>query len=134
MYGVVGRLAARGRRPRSGGGGADAGTVVVNPRERAHRRYLACSTCLVFCLILVGCATHYTPAVVDNLYGIVSGCWHGLISPFALLANFVSWLAGLVGLSVWDSIEIVGRPNTGTMYYADFVVGLLAYGGIVASN
>ena len=61
---------------------------------------------------IAGCATHYTPAIIDSPYGIVSGVWHGMVSPFALVANLISWLAGLVGLAVWDSIQIIGRPNT----------------------
>ena len=86
---------------------------------------------LLLTLAIAGCATHYTPAIVNSPYGIVSGVWHGMVSPFALVANLISWLAGLVGLSVWDSIQIIGRPNTGSPYYVGFAVGVVAYIAIV---
>lgn len=89
---------------------------------------------IVLTLAIAGCATHYTPAIVDSPYGIVSGVWHGMVSPFALVANLISWLAGLVGLSVWESIQIIGRPNTGTLYYVGFVVGVVAYSAIAVSD
>lgn len=35
----------------------------------------------------------------------------------------------LLGLDVLNSIEIVGRPNTGFGYWAGFVMGIMSYGG-----
>lgn len=76
-----------------------------------------------------GCATHYSPESVNDHYGFFSGIWHGMISPYALLTNLVSWLAGVFGFSFLDSIQIIGRPNTGFWYYVGFALGLSAYGG-----
>jgi hypothetical protein len=79
-------------------------------------------------LILAGCAAHYTPEAVADPYGFFSGIWHGMLCPLALLANLVSWIAALLGFSVFESIEIIGRPNTGFWYYVGFVMGLAADG------
>ena len=84
---------------------------------------------LVACVSLSGCAAHYAPGVVADPYGFWSGIWHGLIFPYALLVNVFSWLAGLLGLSLMDSIQLVGRPNTGFGYYLGYGLGLLSYGG-----
>ena len=78
---------------------------------------------------LAGCAAHYAPDSAADPYGLFSGIWHGLICPFSLAVNFVSWLAALVGWSVFDAVQIIGRPNTGLWYYVGFVVGLSFYGG-----
>lgn len=77
-------------------------------------------------LLLAGCAAHYTAESVADPYGFFSGIWHGLVFPFALLANLISWLASLIGISFLDSIQIIGRPNTGFWYYTGFVLGLAA--------
>ena len=78
---------------------------------------------------IAGCATHYSPDVVEDPYGFFSGIWHGFLFPLSLLANVSSWIAGLVGISILDSIQIIGRPNTGFWYYVGFVLGLSACGG-----
>lgn len=81
-------------------------------------------------LALGGCAAHYTPEAVRDPYGFLSGIWHGMVFPWALLANLVSWLLGLVGISFMESIQIIGRPNTGFFwYYIGFALGLGAYSG-----
>lgn len=90
------------------------------------RRGLAAVALLV---LLAGCAKHYTPEAVADPYGFFSGLWHGLISPYSVAMNLLSWLLGLVGLDVFSSIKIVGRPNTGFGYWAGFVMGLMSYGG-----
>ena len=84
---------------------------------------------LAACLALVGCAAHYSPNAVADPYGFWSGIWHGFVFPYALLVNVFSWLFGLAGLSVMESVQLVGRPNTGTGYYAGYALGLLSYGG-----
>jgi len=71
-----------------------------------------------------GCASHHSPGVVSDPYGFFSGIWHGILFPLSCLTNFVSWTLGLIGISVFDSIQIVGRPNTGFWYYAGFFIGL----------
>jgi len=78
-------------------------------------------------LSLAGCASHHAPQA--DPYGFFSGFWHGLIIFFSLMANLVSWLLGLLGISVLESVQIVGRPNTGFGYYAGFVLGIAAASG-----
>ncbi len=87
---------------------------------------------LLFVLLsFSGCAAHYTPEALSDPYGFFSGIWHGLVFPFAVAANFVAWVFGLFGISFLDSIEIVGRPNTGFFYYFGFCVGLASsLGGV----
>lgn len=80
-------------------------------------------------LALAGCARHYTPQAFAEPYGFWWGVWHGFIFPYALSTNLVSWLLSLVGVDWFDAIEIVGRPNIGTLYYVGFVLGLVPYGG-----
>lgn len=78
-------------------------------------------------LILSGCAAHYTTESIADPYGFFSGIWHGIVFPLALLANVLSWLLGIFGISFLDSIQIIGRPNTGFWYYTGFVLGFVTY-------
>ncbi len=85
---------------------------------------------LAVVIVTAGCATHYAPDVVRDPYGFFSGIWHGILLPWAVLANVVSWFAGLFGVSLFESIQIVGRPNSGFFwYYVGFALGVLTYGG-----
>ena len=84
---------------------------------------------LVLVALLAGCATHYSADAVQDPYGFFSGIWHGIVFPFALGMNLISWLLGLLGFSFFESVEIIGRPNTGLWYYVGFALGLFAYGG-----
>jgi|GEM_PF-1971807 len=79
--------------------------------------------------LLAGCATHYRPEDVGDPFGLLAGLWHGFILPYSLAVNLLSWLLGLVGIDLFRSIEIIGRPNTGFWYYVGFVLGLAPYGG-----
>lgn len=79
--------------------------------------------------VLTACATHYTPDAVTDPYGFWSGIWHGIVFPYALIANIVSWIASLAGISFLQGIQIIGLPNTGLTYYIGFGLGILAYGG-----
>ena len=88
---------------------------------------------VVLVLVLSGCAAHFTPDAVADPYGLFSGIWHGIVFPFALFANILSWLLSLLGISFLASIEIIGRPNTGLWYYVGFVLGLCADGSASAS-
>jgi hypothetical protein len=45
-------------------------------------------------LLLAGCARHYTVATNSDPYGFFSGLWHGIVFPFSLLTNLLSWLLG----------------------------------------
>lgn len=80
-------------------------------------------------ILLSGCATHYTVDVVRDPYGFFSGIWHGMIFPISVMVNLLSWVLGLLGISFLESIQIIGRPNTGLGYYIGFVVGLTVFGG-----
>ncbi|MEJ8855799.1 hypothetical protein WKW79_14545 [Variovorax robiniae] len=88
---------------------------------------------LAAAVILAGCAAHFTPEAVSEPYGLFSGIWHGLIFPFALLANLLSWALSLIGVSFLQAIEIIGRPNTGLWYYVGFALGLCFWGGAGSS-
>jgi hypothetical protein len=83
-------------------------------------------------LVLSGCARHYVPEAYLDPYGFFSGIWHGLIFPFTLLANIISWCLSLIGVEFLflANIQIIGRPNTGFFfYYIGFFLGLSAYSG-----
>lgn len=92
-------------------------------------RSLSIISCCVLLLSLAGCATHYSADTINEPYGFFSGIWHGFLFPYALMANVVSWLASIVGMSILDSVQIIGRPNTGLWYYAGFALGLCSYSG-----
>lgn len=82
---------------------------------------------LLFLFVLSGCASHYTADSVPDSYGLFSGIWHGMLFPLAVIANLISWAVGLLGISFLDSIQIIGRPNTGFWYYVGFAIGLFGY-------
>lgn len=84
---------------------------------------------LIATVVITGCATHYTADTAANPYGFLYGIWHGIVFPLALVANLISWVASLLGISFLDSIQLIGRPNTGIWYYVGFALGLGAYGG-----
>ncbi|NVO05678.1 MAG: hypothetical protein HXX19_06935, partial [Rhodoferax sp.] len=86
-------------------------------------------TVLPLLLLVTGCAAHYTSDAVQDPYGFFSGLWHGLIFFFALFATVISWVCSLFGISFLDSIELIGRPNTGIWYYVGFAMGLMSAGG-----
>ncbi len=70
---------------------------------------------LVLVILLSGCAHHYVG--VYEPYGFFSGFWHGLIFEFSL-----------IGYLFFDSVYIIGEPNTGLFYYVGFVLGLFKIG------
>ena len=84
---------------------------------------------LIFAMLaLSGCAQHYTGAKYSDPYGFFSGLLHGLVFPFALLANVVSWILSIIGVSIFTDIQLIGRPNTGFLfYYVGYVFGLSAW-------
>ncbi len=79
-------------------------------------------------MLLSGCAEHYTSATYSEPYGFFSGIWHGIIFPLSLIANLISWVMSLIGISIFTDIQIIGRPNTGFFYYIGFFFGLIALG------
>ena len=87
---------------------------------------------ILVCLVIVaacltGCAAHNANFGAQDQYGFFSGIWHGIVFPFALVTNIVSWIASLFGFSLLESIAIIGRPNTGFGYYIGFALGIGAY-------
>lgn len=92
------------------------------------QRYRVCMVLPLLALV-TGCAAHYSNDAVHDQYGFLSGVWHGLIFFFALLANVISWACSLVGISFLDSIQLIGRPNTGLWYYVGFAMGLMSAAG-----
>ena len=101
---------------------------MTNTRSLLQKKHLP--LLVITLLILNGCATHYAPETYSDPYGFFSGIWHGLIFPFTLIANIISWCMGLLGVEFLAGIQIIGRPNTGFFfYYIGFFLGLSAYGG-----
>ena len=84
---------------------------------------------LILSVLLTGCATHYTGDAVKDPYGFFSGVWHGVIFIFSLIVNVISWVCSLAGISLFESIEIIGRPNSGFWYYVGFAIGMTSAGG-----
>ena len=84
---------------------------------------------LAVLFLLSGCAKHYAAEINSDPYGFFSGIWHGLLFPFALIANIISWFLSLFAVDFLSSIQIIGRPNTGFFYYVGFFVGLCGHGG-----
>jgi len=87
-------------------------------------------------LFLGGCARHYQGEFGPTEYGFFSGVWHGFISPFSIIINFISWLLAFVGVSFLNDVQIIGRPNTGLSYYVGFFLGfaLLSSGSDTAKK
>lgn len=93
-------------------------------------RLIALSVVLVS---LSGCAHHYSHEAISDPYGFFSGVWHGIVWPFALILNLVSWVLSLVNVSFFSDAQLVGRPNTGAGYYIGFALGLTAHSGTGAA-
>jgi hypothetical protein len=115
---------------------------------------------IVGCLLLTSCATHNQPDVIRDPYGLLAGIWHGLVFPLALVSNIIALMVNLLIAIVrillvtfdlsWqmvngitallnviatpiNSVEIIGRPNTGLFYYLGFLGGLLSWAGLLGS-
>jgi hypothetical protein len=102
---------------------------------RPERRNALSVVMVTMLLLLAGCASHYALDARDDPYGFFSGIWHGIVFPYAVIANIVSWLLSLLGISFLSSIEIIGRPNTGFFfYYIGFLLGISVYGSGAARN
>ena len=84
---------------------------------------------LIVIFSLSACAYHYTDVTYSDPYGFFSGIWHGFIFPFSLLANIISWELSLIGIDELEQIQIIGRPNTGFLfYYVGFFFGVSVWG------
>ena len=85
---------------------------------------------IIALLVISGCAQHYTGATYSVPYGFFSGLLHGLVFPFALFANIISWVLSIFGIDIFTDIKLVGRPNTGFLfYYVGYAFGLSAWAG-----
>jgi len=80
---------------------------------------------IVTLLLLVSCASHYSPENIADPYGFFSGLWHGAIAGLTITVNVISWLLSIVGINFFQDVEIIGRPNTGFFYYCGFAIGIL---------
>ena len=90
---------------------------------------------VIVILLLNGCAQHYTSATYSDPYGFFSGIWHGIISPFSLIANLISWVLSLISINIFTDIQIIGRPNIGFFfYYIGFILGLCVWFGSGAAS
>ena len=102
-------------------------TLISSARRASRVRF---AIALLVSVGLAGCARHYTPQSIADPYGLFSGIWHGLVFPYALLANILSWLLSIFGIEFLSDVKIVGRPNAGVLfYYVGFVMGVSTYGG-----
>lgn len=82
-------------------------------------------------LLLSGCAQHYTVATFADPYGFFSGIWHGFVFPFALIANIISWILSILDIHIFTDIQLIGRPNTGFLfYYIGYFLGLSVWGNL----
>lgn len=106
-------------------------TTAAEPVLASRRWSLRAILLVGVSVSLSGCARHY--AGVDDPYGFWSWIWHGIVFPYALIANIVSWLLSLFGIEFMSSIQLVGRPNTGLFFYwIGYLIGLGGYGGSAA--
>lgn len=64
---------------------------------------------------LSGCAHQYYAEGTSSPYGFFSGLWHGFI-----------FLFSLVGCIFFDSVHLIGKPNTGFGYGVGYAFGLMA--------
>jgi hypothetical protein len=72
---------------------------------------------LVLGLVLTACAGH--PRGLSDVGGFLSGLFHGLIAPLALIGSLF-----IEGLRIYDC------PNAGFLYDAGYLLGLYAvFGG-----
>jgi hypothetical protein len=76
-------------------------------------------------LALAGCASHYSPEVFADPYGLFSGIWHGLMLPITIWVVALSWLLSLVGIDFFSDVTLWGIPNTGFGYWFGFANGLV---------
>ena len=82
------------------------------------RRYVRLAILLVIgASLLTACATQPTPTAFSEPPGFVLGFVHGIISPFALIAE------------LFTNVRIYAFPNSGGWYDLGFMLGIGALGG-----
>lgn len=100
-----------------------------------HTKHLCLLLLLVPLLALSGCAQHYNAATYSDPYGLFSGILHGIAFPFSLIANIISWALSIFEINIFTDIQLVGRPNTGLLfYYVGYFIGLSVWGGAGAGS
>ncbi|MFC3174839.1 hypothetical protein ACFOD9_11310 [Novosphingobium bradum] len=76
-------------------------------------RYILAAGALV---VLAGCAHQLADLAAYDPPGFLSGIWHGMIAPFALIAHLFD-----------STVRIYAFPNSGGWYDLGFIIGI---GGI----
>ncbi len=64
--------------------------------------------------VVIGCAYQPTPEAHDPP-GFFIGLWHGVVSPYALIAGIVT------------EVRVYAFPNSGWWYDLGFMIGLLPW-------
>jgi len=77
---------------------------------------------LFMTVALVGCANQPVPDVGRDTPGLLMGVLHGLISPFALIAE------------LFTDVRVYAFPNTGTWYDFGFLLGIATVMGAAVSS
>ncbi len=88
---------------------------------------------LLVLISVSGCATHYKDATSFNPYGFFSGLWHGLILVFSVVGVLVSWVFSILDIDVLSNVTIIGKPNSGLLYYLGLIIGFFIGGGVSRS-
>jgi len=101
------------------------------PSIKMNNKLLVFSLLIILSLLLSGCAKHYTPELWSDPYGFFCGIWHGIILPYSLVINLISWFLSLFGVDFLSDVQIIGKPNTGFFYYLGFFFGMGGLGFFV---
>ena len=89
------------------------------------KRYRNLTLSIITIAFLTSCASHNSPEIYADPYGFLSGLWHGAIASLTITVNIISWALSLIGVSFFQDVQIIGRPNTGFFYYLGFFIGIL---------
>jgi hypothetical protein len=101
----------------------DRNCLVGDKKGFEMRKYRFLSLSIITLLFLTSCATHNAPETFADPYGFFSGLWHGAIAVLTITVNIISWALSLIGISFFQDVQIIGRPNTGFFYYFGFLIG-----------
>ena len=74
------------------------------------------------CLLCAGCATQPIAGEYSDAPGFLSGLFHGLVMPFALIG------------SIFSDIRIYAFPNSGGWYDFGYFLGISVLGGGAAAR
>lgn len=94
-------------------------TAGIGRRVKGMSSHFRVLTAVLAVALVAGCARQYDVESVESPYGFFSGLWHGAI-----------FLFSLIGCVFFDSVHLIGKPNTGLGYGVGYVLGLMAaFGG-----